>query len=70
LQNLFKDKSMRKLIQASLLTLALTASIHAGDIGQPVAAGDIGQPIAAQGDIQNGITETALSILGVMLSLI
>jgi hypothetical protein len=60
---------MRKLIQASLLTLALTASIYAGDIGQPKAAGDIGQPVAL-GDIQNGITETALSILGVMLSLI
>jgi hypothetical protein len=80
LQNLFqKDKLMRKLIQASLLTLALTASIHAGDMGQPiatgemgqpVAAGDMGQPIAAQGDMPNGIAETALSILGVMLSLI
>jgi hypothetical protein len=52
---------MRKLIQASLLTLVLTA---------PLYAGDMQQPIAAQGDIQNGITETALSILGVMLSLI
>jgi hypothetical protein len=52
---------MRKLIQASLLTLAFTASIYAGEMGQPVAA---------QGDIQNGITETILSILGVMLSLI
>jgi hypothetical protein len=65
-----KDKSMRKLIQASLLTLALTVSIHAGDMGQPKAAGDMGQPIAAQGEIQNGIIETALSILGAMLSLI
>jgi hypothetical protein len=52
---------MRKLIQASLLTLAFTVSIYAGDMGQP---------IAAQGEMQNGITETALSILGVMLYLI
>jgi hypothetical protein len=51
---------MRKLIQASLLTLVLTAPIYAGDMQQPIA----------QGEIQNGITETALSILGVMLSLI
>jgi hypothetical protein len=70
LQNLFKDKSMRKLIQASLLALVFTVSIHAGDMGQPKATGDMGQPITAQGDIQNGITETALSILGAMLSLI
>lgn len=61
---------MRKLIQASLLTLAFTASIYAGEMGQPVAAGVMQQPLAAQGDIQNGITETALSILGVMLSLL
>jgi hypothetical protein len=71
LQNLFqKDKSMRKLIQASLLTLALTASIHAGDIGQPVTAVDIGQPIAAQGDIPNGITQTILTALEAVLFLI
>jgi len=60
---------MRKLIQASLLTLALTAPIYAGIMQQPEAAGEMQQP-NAQGDIQNGITETALSILGVMLSLI
>ena len=61
---------MRKLIQASLLILALTAPIYAGIMQQPEAAGEMQQPVAAQGDIQNGITETALSILGVMLSLI
>ena len=61
---------MRKLIQASLLTLLLTASIHAGEMGQPKAAGDMQQPLAAQGYMPNGITETALSILGAMLSLI
>jgi len=61
---------MRKLIQASLLTLALTASIHAGDMGQPKATGEIGQPITAQGDIQNGITGAALTILDVALSMI
>jgi hypothetical protein len=65
-----KDKSMRKLIQASLLTLALTARIYAGDMQQPKAAGEMQQPLAAQGYMPNGITETALSILGAMLSLI
>jgi len=61
---------MRKLLQASLLALVLTAPIYAGDMQQPKATGDMQQPLAAQGDIQNGITEAALSILGVMLSLI
>jgi hypothetical protein len=66
LQNLFKDKSMRKLIQASLLTLALTASIQAGDIGQPIAPPS---NAAAQGDMQNGIIEIGAAILQTVLSL-
>lgn len=61
---------MRRLIQASLLTLALTASIHAGDIGQPKAAGEIGQPITAQGEMQNGIIGIGAAILQAVLSLI
>jgi hypothetical protein len=61
---------MRKLIQASLLAVALTAPIYAGEMQQPKAAGEMQQPLAAQGYMPNGITETALSILGAMLSLI
>ncbi|HEX8775267.1 MAG TPA: hypothetical protein VF735_16980 [Pyrinomonadaceae bacterium] len=56
---------MRKLIQASLLTLALTAPIYAGEMQQPKAS-----EAAASGDIQNGITEAALTILEAVLSLI
>lgn len=59
---------MRKLIQASLLALVLTASVHAGEIGQPIAASS--DTVSAQGYMPNGITETALSILGAVLSLI
>lgn len=59
---------MRKLIQASLLTLALTASIYAGDIGQPITASS--DAVTAQGYMPNGIAETALSLLGAMLSLL
>jgi hypothetical protein len=80
LANFFqKDKSMRKLVQASLLSLALTATIYAGDMGQPVTTGDIGQPIVAgemgqpiatQGDMPNGIIEIGSAILEAMLSLI
>lgn len=61
---------MRKLIQALLLLLALTAPIYAGDMGQPEAAGEIVQSITAQGYMPSGITEPALSILGAVLSLI
>jgi hypothetical protein len=60
---------MRKLLQASLLTLALTASIHAGDMGQPIAPPAPANAVTAQGDMPNGITETALSILEAMLAL-
>ncbi|HEX8136452.1 MAG TPA: hypothetical protein VF544_02570 [Pyrinomonadaceae bacterium] len=48
---------MRKLIQAALLTLALTASVYAGEMGQPIAAGEIGQPVAA-GDFPFGVSAT------------
>jgi hypothetical protein len=58
---------MRKLIQASLLALALTASVYAGDIGQPCTACDA---VTAQGDMATGLTDIALSILGSALSLI
>ncbi len=71
LANFFqKDKPMRKLIQASLLALALTAPTYAGIMQQPEATGEMQQPLATQGYMPNGITETALSILGAMLSLI
>jgi hypothetical protein len=59
---------MRKLIQASLLALALTASVYAGDIGQPCTAAC--DAVTAQGDMATGLTDIALSILGSTLSLI
>jgi len=59
---------MRKLIQASLLTIVLTASIHAGEIGQPIPTGDMPQPVAT-GYMPNGITELGSAILEAMLSL-
>jgi hypothetical protein len=59
---------MRKLIQASLLALALTAPIYAGDIGQPVTSSS--DTVTAQGYMPNGIAETALTLLGAVLSLI
>jgi hypothetical protein len=58
---------MRRLIQAILLTLALTAPSYAGDMGQPIVAPS---NAAAYGDMQCGITETALTILDAVLSLI
>jgi hypothetical protein len=75
---------MRKLIRASLLTLALTTSTYAGEMGQPFltpppsnATGEMGQPTptpppdgaTASGDMQNGIIRTVLTILTVTLSL-
>lgn len=59
---------MRKLIQASLLALALTAPLYAGEIGQPIATSS--DAVAAQGYMPNGIAEASLSILGAVLSLI
>ena len=55
---------MRKLIQASLLTLAFTASIYAGEMQQPKTSG-----AAASGEIQNGIIEIGATVLQAVLSL-
>lgn len=59
---------MRKLIQASLLTLALTASIYAGEMQQPIAPPTSGNA-AASGDMPNGIVEIGSAILEAVLSL-
>ncbi len=66
---------MRKLIQALVLTLALTAPIYAGEMGQPIAppsntTGEMGQPIAVSGDIQNGIAQATLTVLEVLLAVV
>lgn len=61
---------MRKLIMVLLLTLAFTASIHAGEMGQPIAPPPPPPTVTAQGDMPGGITDIALTILGAMLSLI
>ena len=58
---------MPKIIRTIVLVSVLACSTYAGEIQNPITSPP---PATAQGDIQNGITETALSILGVMLSLI
>lgn len=61
---------MRKLIQALMLTLALTASIHGGEIGQPVVApSPSSSTVTAQGDMPNGIIEIGSALLKAWLSL-
>ena len=62
---------MRKLIQALMLTLALTASIHGGEIGQPVVAPSpsSSSTVTAQGDMPNGIIEIGSALLKALLSL-
>jgi hypothetical protein len=59
---------MRKLIQASLLALALTTPICAGDMQQPIAPPTSGNA-AASGDMPNGIIEIGATILEAALSL-
>ncbi len=64
---------MRKLIQASLLTLALTAPIYAGDMQQPIAPpdpptaqGEMQQPIA--GEIPYGVTAVWINLLVALIA--
>lgn len=66
---------MGKAIRASVLVLLLTCSAQAGWIHNPVAGPQPPEPArveqepAANGEIQNGLTETVLSLLESVLAL-
>jgi hypothetical protein len=66
---LLKGKTMRKIIRTVVLGIALAFSTYAGEIQNPI---DSYSPstTATQGEIPNNLTETALTILGALLSLI
>jgi hypothetical protein len=68
-------KEMGKALRASVLVLLLTCSVQAGWIHNgvteppPPAPAVAEQEPTANGDIQNDLTETVLSVLGSVLAL-
>lgn len=62
---------MGKAVRASVVVLCLTCSAQAGwiqnDVKQPTPPPT--EEATADGDIQNGLTETLLSVLGSVLAL-
>ena len=64
---------MGKTIRASVVVFLLACSAYAGDmqndVKQPTTPASAAQEVAADGEIQNGFTETVLSLLGSVLAL-
>jgi hypothetical protein len=68
---------MRKTLSAAVLVLALSGLAIAGNIPNPLgpqpagvtAAGDIPTPSATDGDTQDGVTASLLSVVGSLLGL-